>query len=294
MFSSLTSTSSALLGGEVEFHFEGRGPALPHAEEKALAEAHRLERVFNVYDDDSELSRWARGEVDAPSSELADVLWAAEGWYLASDGAFHPACGVLRDAWERAEEAQRMPAAASLTGLAEGLSLPFHAGRRHGDCTGVDLNGIARGYVIDKVLAAAWSSGLAAAWIDTGGELVHRGTGHACVDLTDPLSSNDRAPVLTRVPVANAGIATSGHRRRGYFVGGRWHGSILDPRTGSPARDCAAATVIARDALTADALATIATVLPPVQALAFLEKHRARGYLVTNEGRIHASAGWPR
>jgi thiamine biosynthesis lipoprotein len=46
---------------------------------------------------------------------------------------------------------------------------------------------------------------------------------------------------------------------------------IIDPRTGYPATDCISVTILATDAVTADALATAVFVLGPDRGMALVE-----------------------
>lgn len=143
----------------------------------------------------------------------------------------------------------------------------------------VDLDGIAKGYVVDRALAAV--SGTTSALVNIGGDLACRGT--VTVAIEDPTTPYDNAPPLTRVTITDRALATSGTARRGMH--------IRDPRTGRPA-SVASATVVASDAMTADALATIAGILPPDDACAFVESHGASCLIVTPEGPL-TSASWP-
>jgi thiamine biosynthesis lipoprotein len=67
---------------------------------------------------------------------------------------------------------------------------------------------------------------------------------------------------------------------------------IIDPRTGYPSTGCMSATVVAKSAMTADALATAAFVLGPEAGRALLERlPGVEGIVVDPEGKISASAG---
>ena len=72
---------------------------------------------------------------------------------------------------------------------------------------------------------------------------------------------------------SRCGIATSGDAERGLLISGRRLSHILDPRSGEPLVDAWSVTVIARDALTADALASILSVLGPDDGLPWLAQH---------------------
>ena len=69
---------------------------------------------------------------------------------------------------------------------------------------------------------------------------------------------------------------------------------ILDPRTGVSAMALASASVVAPTAMVADALATAAFVLGPVDGLALLERHGVDGLLVTPALERFTTAGMER
>ena len=68
------------------------------------------------------------------------------------------------------------------------------------------------------------------------------------IAVADPNAPHDNAEPLTRIVLTNAAIATSGAYARGAH--------LLDPRTGQQLKSAASATVVAPDAVTANALAT--------------------------------------
>jgi hypothetical protein len=88
-------------------------------------------------------------------------------------------------------------------------------------------------------------------------------------------------------------VATSGNYARYFVIGGKLYGQILDPRTGRPVEDVTGATVVAPDAATADALATILCVLPPADGLRLVATVKgAECFIVSADGKTCTSPGW--
>lgn len=114
----------------------------------------------------------------------------------------------------------------------------------------LDLGGIAKGWTVDRVaeqLAAAGATG----WVVDGGGDIRVG-GEAPEGEWHLGIGDDYAIGL----VAGAVATSSSRERRWGTVDGEGH-HILDPRTGRPSTgDVHTAVVIARDAITADVLAT--------------------------------------
>ena len=105
--------------------------------------------------------------------------------------------------------------------------------------------------------------------LDLGGNLVVFGEGPGReVGVVDP---DDPQSLLLVVPVAEGAVATSGQYERFVAVDGQAFGHILDPRTGWPVAPGISATVLAPQAMWADALATAVVVLGVAEGLALLE-----------------------
>ncbi|MCB0913159.1 MAG: FAD:protein FMN transferase, partial [Propionibacteriaceae bacterium] len=230
---------------------------------------------------------------------FVEVLAAAQRWYETSEGAFHPAAGALRQRWLVARDSGAEPSPEELSELAATTrELPFRVSRgaveRVADCGSVDLNAIAKGYIVDRAAAVAGAvRRVTSVMVNAGGDLRHRGPGGVTVGVEDPARPYDNAPPRWRVRVCDGGLATSGSARRGFRVGGRWLGHVLDPRTGWPVEHTTSVTVLAQDAMTADALATVLGVLEPEEAIAFAASRGIGCMVVDAAGDVLTSPDWP-
>jgi thiamine biosynthesis lipoprotein len=268
------------------------------AEAAAIDEMDRLEGLLSAYRPDSEWSRWRRGEVATAGPELSALLALAAHWWHESSGAFHPLAGVLRTRWLRAVQEQRLPGDDELAELASRMAtLPYELRSglvvRTGDCSQLDLHAIAKGWIVDRAVAlAAARPGVREVLLNAGGDLLHRGAGEIVVGVQDPQQPFDNAAPLARVRLADAGLATSGDAHRPMTIGGRAWSHVVDPRSGRPVDHVRSATVVAADAATADALATVVSVLSPDEALAFADRHDAAVLLVQPDGRTVHNSRW--
>jgi thiamine biosynthesis lipoprotein len=128
---------------------------------------------------------------------------------------------------------------------------------------GLDFGGVAKGYATDSAAAVLKRMGVRNAVVSCGGDIYcigkRSGSGMWNVGIQHP---RNRRKMLFRMEIEDMAVDTSGDYEKYYFVKGRRYSHIIDPRTGYPIGDgIISATVVARDAVTADMLATALCVL---------------------------------
>jgi thiamine biosynthesis lipoprotein len=126
---------------------------------------------------------------------------------------------------------------------------------------GVTLNGIAQGYITDRVADVLRSHGLERMLVDMGEPkaLAAKPDGSAWrIGIADP-----RQPTrsITTVDVVDRAVATSGGYGTTFDLGGRFT-HLINPADGGTAPALAGVTVIADSAARADALSTALSVAP--------------------------------
>lgn len=302
-----------LLGTVVEVRCDGAdedraagSSAAEAADAAVVAEIERLERIFTVHDPGSELRRWQRGEIDGPGPELSEVLASALDWQRRSGGAFNPAAGAVVALWRAAEARGEPPTPAEQAAVAAVVGPPIY----HVDPSGVprldvaiepgaergviDLNALAKGWIVDRAMAAGRAAAPPSAdlVVSAGGDLRHTGPGSARIGIENPLRPYDNEPAIVTVELADAGLATSGRARRGFRIGGRWYGHVVDPRTGGTADEVAGISVVAPDAATADVLATILGLMAPADAAAHGDDEGVAVLVVAPDGTVTANERW--
>lgn len=234
----------------------------------ARAEIDRLDAVFNWRDRASEISRLNRAGLFAASADLFAVVTTAERWRAISGGALSGRLGGLLDRWRNAATPERvdMASLAQAIGEAEVKLDPASRMITRPELVRFDLDAIAKGYIVDCALLAAMRiTGVTGVTVDIGGDIRCAGGGpnggRWRIDVPDPLSTFDNAPLAGEVELADAAIATSGCGPRDVGVDGHVRSATLDPRTGWPVAHQRSATAIASSAMEADALATAMLVL---------------------------------
>jgi hypothetical protein len=113
------------------------------------------------------------------------------------------------------------------------------------------------------------------------------------VGVADPRNPGDNVAPKVRLALHNQAIATSGNYERFYTNDGKKYSHIIDPRTGQPVQKIISSSVVAPDCATADALATILSVLEPSESLALVKTiPGAHCMMVGADGKEYASEGW--
>jgi len=293
--------SRVLMGTTVNLTVVGDDrAAAENAVDVTLGRMARLEALLSRYRDDSEVARLnLTGRVDNASSALLDVLRLAERVSRLGDGAFDITIQPVLDLYRaRDTGGGRLPAAASIE---RALALVGHRNVRIDGTTvtldrngaRITLDGIGKGYVVDRGVDTLKEHGFPDVFVEAGGDLVAGGQKRG----GSPWRVGIRGPrpglaLLAAFDAQNKAVATSGDYMQPFTEDYAQH-HILDPRTGTSAPETASATVVAADAATADALATLVMVLGPRRGRELLEEQAdCEGYLVSKSLEITRTSGF--
>lgn len=291
----------AIMGTRVAVELWADDVALAaRAMQAVIDEMHRTDRLMSTYKPESQLSQVNAHAHERPVRVDADILDVVErGLEMSrlSGGAFditYASVGYLYDyrAHQRPSEAQ---IADALPGVdwrqvqvdrAAGTIRFLRPGVR------IDLGGIAKGYAVDRSVERLRALGIRHAMVNAGGDTRLLGDRRGkpwVVGIRDP---RNEGRMVTRLPLADEAISTSGDYER-YFEedGVRYH-HILEPGTGRPAREVRSATVLGADATLTDALSTAVFVLGVARGMELIARlPGVEAVVVDAEGRIFYSDG---
>ena len=148
----------------------------------------------------------------------------------------------------------------------------------------LDLGAVAKGLAVDA--AAKALQACRDFCIDAGGDIYCGGRNPRgepwTVGIRHP---RQRDQVVGKVSVSDCAVCTSGDYERGAH--------IIDPRNDVAAPVVASATVIAPNAMLADALATAAFVLGPNAGVALLDRMGVEGMIITPALECHRTKNFP-
>lgn len=146
-------------------------------------------------------------------------------------------------------------------------------------------SGVVKGWAIDQAASMLYFSGFQDFYIDAGGDVQVYGKNARgevwTVGICNPF---DLSQIVKKVGLNDRGIATSGSYMRGAH--------IYNPRNDGPTDEIASITVIGRDVLEADRLATAAFAMGR-KGIYFIEAlPDVEGYMIDRHGRATMTTGF--
>jgi FAD:protein FMN transferase len=152
----------------------------------------------------------------------------------------------------------------------------------------IDLGGIAKGFAVDRAIAALRDHNVRQGLVNAGGDLAAFGPDAAVVSLRDP---RDPRRIMGHVDITNEALAASGRQVDPFRCSETRESAVIDPGTSRPARMAVGATVCARRCMVADALTKIVMIAGEAAA-SVLAEYQASAVFVSQDGDLRVSAGW--
>ncbi len=223
---------------------------------QAVGEIHRLERIFSLYQSNSQISRLNRdGVLDDPAFELIELLSLCSTLNARTRGAFDPTVQRLWALYAEEISGGSRPDQGQIADTLNSTGwhhIRFSTEQVAFTAPGVQvtLNGIAQGYIADKVTDIFRGAGVTDVLINTG-EVSALGAAPDGNDWQIRLGDTEGAPIELR----NSAVATSAPLGTTFDENGLV-GHIIDPRTGLYGGKWQQVSVIAKTAAEADGLST--------------------------------------
>jgi thiamine biosynthesis lipoprotein len=251
----------------------------------AFARLRQIEALASTHLEDSEITKvnaLAHLEPVKVSDPVFEILQTAVDYGRLTNGAFDITVGPLVELWQAAADANRAPEPDQLekafakVGFDKIYLNPDDKTVRLGvEGMKLDLGGVAKGYAIDQAIAALREAGAVGGMVDVGGDIRCFGTPvggkkHWLIGLQDPDLSKTEQNLLV-LKLGDAAVATSGDYRRFVLIGSERHSHIIDTHTGQSAAKLSSTSVIAKEAVDADALATAVSVLGTEDGLKLID-----------------------
>lgn len=250
--------------------------------EDVTQELNRFDYSLSPFKEQSIISKVNRNEKVELDSLFINVFNRSQEISKLSQGAFDITVAPLVNAWGFGFKKGEFPDSIMIDSLLQ------HTGFQKvrlinntiiKDDPNIILNAsaIAKGYAVDIIGDLLDSKNITNYMIDIGGEVLAKGKNAKGLPwriginkpIDDALATNKEIELV--INIENKGIATSGNYRNFYIKDGKKYAHTIHPKTGYPVQhNILAATVLADDCMTADALATTFMVLGLDESLKLL------------------------
>ncbi len=220
-------------------------------------ELDRLRMIFDMFDQDSEISKLNHKRDLLVSNEMIEVLQIARRYYAATAGRFDPGKG--RRIMERKNMMEGSDDASSLSRV----KITGNQVSITDEATILDLGAVAKGYIGDKVSEYLMEWGAISGLVDLRGDIRFFGSHEEIVKIMHPRKSDE---FVMPFKVKGKGVATSGDYRQYYGDHSKSH--ILGQK------GLISATAVADTLAEADAAATTACICGPDESREIFEGSR--------------------
>lgn len=272
--------------------------------DECFAMAQTYESYFSNTLADSDISRINRSPGIPVEVHDETVALLQEGIVYGerSGGAFDITVGALSELWQFGHKDFAVPAPETVANAL--ASVDYRNIQIDGNKvtllnadTQLDLGGIAKGYIADKMKEYLNAQGVKSGLINLGGNVLALGPkesgdgGMYTIALQKPFAE-DGEPIAS-LKITDQSVVTSGTYQRYEKVAGRLYHHILDTTSGYPCQNGLSSVTILSDASTdGDALSTMVFLMGLEQGLAYVEQlEGTEAVFITEKGDIRYTSG---
>jgi FAD:protein FMN transferase len=271
------------------------------AMERAFVEIDRLSRLLSRFDGATPISALNReGTLTDIPPEVMGLIRKSMGYYQLTGGAFDVTVKPVVDLFAaRFSDPKRgFPSQSEMRHVldcvgSDKILMEEKAIRFLKPDMGITLDGIAKGYIVDRASEILRNRQIANHLINAGGDI--RAVGRRedgepwVIAVEDP---KKRSQYPDKIRLSDGAIATSGNYEV-YFDREKMYHHIIDPKTGRSPHHTTSVSVTAPTAMDADALSTSVFVMKPEQGIRFIDTlPGCECFLFAAQGRSLKSDGW--
>lgn len=271
----------------------------------SYAEVSRLDAIINEHRNDSIAGlvchALEKGEKIQGTEEIARLLKFAIKIYEDSQGLFDITIAPLLSLWKESAKNNQLPTEEQIKESQKKLGVSKIHIKDNFEIEAdsplsINLGGFSKGYAIDKIAEVLKSQNIENGMVNLGGDLYCFGKKIWTIGIQNPINANAESPdiILATIQVQNKAVATSGHYRRFVEIQGKKYSHIINPKTGLPVdNEVLSVTVIADNAMTADAYATVFTMTSPEVTMEYAKKYNLQVLLITKNQQFIMTPNFP-
>jgi len=269
--------------------------------ERAFEEMNRLSGLLSRYDQASAVAFANKeGRAQDLSPELVQVVSSALHYYSLTGGAFDITVKPVVDLFQEklGNDKKHWPTeneVKDLLKLVDSRKVELRGNSLHfkDSGMGITLDGIAKGFIVDRASELLAARGIENHLINAGGDIRTRGSKEGgkpwTVAIQDPLKRKNYPDV---VKMKDGAVATSGNYEV-YFDQEKMFHHIVDPKTGFSPHLSTSVSIRAKTTMEADALATGVFVMGPEQGTRFIDGlPSCQSLVIAKDGTLLKSKGW--
>ena len=153
----------------------------------------------------------------------------------------------------------------------------------------IDLGGIAKGYIADKIIDFYKENNIDSAIINIGGNMKVLGqkdeNSFWSIGIYEPKKHSEK--IICSIEAKDKSIVTSGGYERAFSYNGELYCHILNPKTGYPIKsDLKSITIVSDKSIDGDSLSTPLFIMGKNKAYEFMKKHNISGVMITDKDEI--------
>ena len=271
------SVKGLVFGTVYKITYQHDGDLKPEIE----AELKRFDQSLSPFNDSSVIRRVNRNEELVTDSFFQKCFHRSMEISRETKGAFDITVAPLANAWGFGFKKGAFPNSLMIDSLLqitgyEKVKMDNGKVIKQDPRTMLSCSAVAKGYSVDVIAQLLDRKGIKNYMVDIGGEVVVKGKnpskGLWRIGINKPIDDSlaVNQDLQTILEITDLGLATSGNYRNYYYKDGKKYAHTIDPRTGYPVQhNILSSTVIAKDCMTADALATAFMVMGLEEAEAF-------------------------
>ncbi|MGB9677473.1 MAG: FAD:protein FMN transferase [Candidatus Ratteibacteria bacterium] len=260
----------------------------------------KLEDRLSIFKKESEISKLNKYKKYRVSPELAELIKKSIYISKITEGAFDITCKKIIDLYKKKSQQNTLPTIEEINKVLketgwEKIKINGNEIYLSGEAE-IDLGGIAKGFIVDKVAEFLKSNGIKNGIINAGGDIycwgVNQENKNWRIGIENPFKEDE---IIGYFEITDSGIATSGNYKRYIKIKEKKIGHIINPKTGMPVKNTSVSvTIIGPDCATADGLATGIFVLGIEKGIKIIEKYKDFGCLIIDKGKkIYKTKNFP-
>lgn len=243
----------------------------------------------------------AQGQPVELSPETVEVIQIGLKYCEISEGYFDITIAPLADLWDIPHNTGTIPDSSAISSALSHVNygnvrIDGNTVQLLDPSAAIDLGGIAKGYIADRLKEYMEGQGVSHALINLGGNVLAVGAkpDGSSFNIGIQYPFKEQGEAITSVKIKDRSLVSSGTYQRYFQADGKIYHHILNPNTGYPCdNNLLAVSVIADSSADADGLSTTCFLLGAERGMELINNtSHAEALFITDDYKIHYSSGF--